>query len=63
MSWLPDMAPYAAYVWGSYAAGLVLLVGMAVMSWRRARVVAARLQDLEANAPHRRRRREGSDGD
>lgn len=59
-----DMGVYAPYVWGSYAVAATLLAGLAWSSWRRARTMAARLAELEAAAPHRRRRAEseGKDG-
>lgn len=53
-----DMGVYAPYVWGSYGVAATLLIGLAWTSWRRARALAARLAELEATAPHRRRRAE-----
>lgn len=52
-----DMGVYAPYVWSSYGVVALALVALACMSWRRARMTADRLRQLEADAPHRRRRR------
>lgn len=54
------MGGYAAYVWSSYALALIILGGCAFLSWRRARVTAARLETLRAAAPHRRRARKSA---
>lgn len=62
MSGFLDMGAYAAYVWAGYGITAVLLTGLAWASWRRARLTAERLRGLEAEAPHRRRNREGRDG-
>jgi heme exporter protein D len=45
---MPDLGQYAVNVLGAYAAGLVLLVGLVVLSVARARKVKGQLRQLEA---------------
>jgi len=47
MDFLPNMGEYASYIWGSYAAAAIILIGMAVitvMSHKRKKAEAARLK-------------------
>ena len=47
---MPDLGKYASTVLGAYGAGLVLLVGLVVLTlWQGARVKRA-LQDVEARS-------------
>lgn len=57
MSEFVTMGGYAIYVWGSYGAAVLVLTAIALLSWRRLRASKARLQTLQAAAPHRRRSR------
>jgi heme exporter protein D len=50
--WLA-MGGYGAYVWGSYAVSLVVLLGLLVWSWRRLRAGRDLLARLERATPRR----------
>ena len=54
-SWFA-MGGYAIFVWPAYALTLVVLVLLAILSFRAARSRAARLRQLQAASPHRQRR-------
>jgi heme exporter protein D len=45
---MPDLGQYAVNVLGAYIAGLVLLIGLTVLSIARARKVKAQLRQLES---------------
>ena len=45
-----DMSPYAAFVWASYGISALVLGGLTVAVWTRARRVASRLAALEQDA-------------
>lgn len=49
------MGGHAAFVWPSYAIGVGLLVGLAILSWRGYRAAQAEVARLEAESPRRRR--------
>ncbi|MEQ9812416.1 MAG: heme exporter protein CcmD [Azospirillaceae bacterium] len=51
------MGGYAPYVWGAYGLALVLIVALAVVSWRRLRAAEKTLKTLEAVRGRRRERR------
>lgn len=44
---MPDLGQYAVNVLGAYAAGLLLLIGLTVLSVARARKIKSQLRDLE----------------
>ena len=45
---MPDLGPYAVEVLSAYAASIILLLAIILMSWRRARNVRAKLDEVEA---------------
>ncbi len=51
-----SMGGYAVYVWSSYAVAAIILIALAIVSWRRTRTYEAELQSLQDASPHRRRR-------
>ena len=51
-----SMGGYAVYVWSSYAVAAIILVALAIVSWRRTKTHEAELQSLQEASPHRRRR-------
>jgi heme exporter protein D len=51
-----SMGGYAVYVWSSYAVAAVILISLAIVSWRKTRAHEAELQSLQEASPHRRRR-------
>ncbi|MDA5192711.1 heme exporter protein CcmD [Govanella unica] len=50
------MGGYGFYVWGSYGAALLIVGGLAGLSWCSLRASASRLEALRQAAPHRRRK-------
>lgn len=42
-----DMTPYAGFVWGSYGISALVLGGLTLSIWTRARAVARRLAALD----------------
>lgn len=50
------MGGYADFVWPSYALTVVVMIVLAIASFRAARIRAAKLRDLQASSPHRQRR-------
>ncbi|MEE3626384.1 heme exporter protein CcmD [Nitrospirillum sp. BR 11752] len=55
-----SMGGYAAYVWSSYGAATVILVGLLVLSLSGLRRVERTLATLEAAKPRRRREAKAS---
>ncbi|MFQ5346702.1 MAG: heme exporter protein CcmD [Rhodothalassiaceae bacterium] len=54
MSAIPDMGGYGAFVWPAYGLVMVVLVGLAAVSWRQLHMRTRALAELE-----RRRHKEG----
>ena len=52
-----SMGGYAVYVWSSYAVAAIVLIALAIVSWRKTKAHEAELQSLQEESPHRRRRR------
>jgi heme exporter protein D len=50
------MGGYAAFVWPSYAVSGLVLAGLFFVSWRELTRRQALLDQLQAAAPHRRRK-------
>lgn len=48
------MGGYAAYLWPSYAIAAALLIGLFIISWRRARKLEAAWQQQRQASPRRR---------
>ena len=44
---IPDLGDYAGAVLSAYGVSIVLLVGIVALSWRQARSVKRRLDDIE----------------
>ena len=50
------MGGYAAYVWPAFGTTFAVVIGLAVLSWRRLKRAEARLALLEQSRPARRAR-------
>ena len=50
------MGGYAVYVWPAYGVAAVVLIALAIMSWRKTKAHEAELRNLQEASPHRRRR-------
>jgi heme exporter protein D len=60
MTEILEMGGYASFVWSSFAVTAVVMVWVAVSSWRTVGLNQKVLNDLEARLPRRRGRRTGS---
>lgn len=54
------MGGYGVFVWSSYAVVAVVLIGLTAWTIAALRRANAEMNDLEAMAPRRRRRRQGA---
>ncbi len=45
---LPSLGRYAEFVWSSYSLSLVALVVLAILSWRKKKVLEKRLEQITA---------------
>ncbi|WP_102110033.1 heme exporter protein CcmD [Kandeliimicrobium roseum] len=52
---MPDLGKYAGTVLGAYAATLLLLAVLVLLTWARGRAVRRRLEEAEAEAKEMRR--------
>ena len=45
---LPSLGRYAEFVWSSYSLSLIALVVLAILSWRKKKVLEKRLEQITA---------------
>ena len=53
-----QMGGYAGYVWATYGAAAIILIGLLVVSWKDLRARQAEIAALEAASPRRRQQSE-----
>ncbi len=49
------MGGYGAYIWAAYATAATILLGLLIIFLRQLRNASAKISELEANSPQRRR--------